>query len=40
MAYKDYKEGVNLARINYIQKTKTQNTLLKISKAMKLGFNF
>lgn len=36
MAYKDFKEGVNLASINYIQKTKIQNTLLKISKAIKL----
>lgn len=36
MAYEDFKEGVNLSDINYIQKTKTQNTLVKTHKAIKL----
>lgn len=36
MAYDVFKEGVNLADINYIQKTKTQNTLFKTDKVIKL----
>jgi hypothetical protein len=40
VAYKDYKEGINPADINCIKRTKSQNTLWKANKAIKLRVEF